>query len=968
MAKQQYVLIDGAWEPTGGPPGAGANPEDLDSRFVNSNGDTMTEPLVVDNGTHITTYDAGGISAEDNSGTLIITADGGLLLRSDDISLQDSSTGLTAVLHQVGDPAVGTDAVNLQTLTAHILANPGPQGPVGPPGGAYLSAEWTFNQTLTPPPASGIVRLNQTTFSASTFMYISETDRDNLDRAAGLNVLKVGDQVMLQSPQGRAVWNVTSLVDSGTYRTIGISIVEFSGIRPSASQITTIYIVNTQVGKEIQDEGIAVPNRAKLNFVGSGVTVTDDAANSLTQVSIPGGGSVILSGTVTPSGAVGSAGDYYLETDASVLYGPKASNSFGAPASAIGATPAGNSVNNYANRSFGMRFQIMTNGRITKLRLHNPGGSMNGYSRLMHLWSDAGVLLAQASTTNETGPGWVEATLTTPVAVTAGTFYRVSYNMPLTTYFSYTIGAPVSVSSHFTTLAPYVADTLSTFPSSLTATDDRYADVVFEPDLGTPWPIALKSVPSNAGTILSGTAVPTGAVGSIGDYYLDTDDKILYGPKVALASDEYVTTSPLTTAVSTGGGAMCGMKYRFAVAGFVRGLRILPTVTSLTVPEVYLFTGAGTLVASKDNATPLTASVWNTILFDSPVAVSPGVTYVAALWGAPLNLASADGTYAGQTSGNVTALADGVDGQTSTYAATRDTCPLVDMGNAAQAISPIFSTSGDNQWPVALKSVPPGGTASQVLAKTSGTDYAADWVAGGSVVPGTILSGTATPIAGTGVLGDYYLDTDDRLLYGPKVPVPADEYVTLALDSDTHGMSVGQKFRFLISGLITGVRLFVPASAVLTGYEVYVWSTAGAMLTSKDAPTLTAGAWNTVGLTTPLAVSPGITYMVGVYCPVGSASIKTLGLKSSGPFVGATSGNVVALADGVDGQALQYNTGGRDSFPNTNWTGTMQYAGLSPVFNTGTQWPVALNGIWTGTQAQYDAIATKNPNVTYVVV
>jgi hypothetical protein len=157
-------------------------------------------------------------------------------------------------------------------------------------------------------------------------------------------------------------------------------------------------------------------------------------------------------------------------------------------------------------------------------------------------------------------------------------------------------------------------------------------------------------------------------------------------------SDEYVTVSPLPTAVSTGGGAMCGMKYRFAVSGVVRGLRIIPTVTSLTVPEIYLFTGTGTLLASKDNAVTLTANTWNTILFDTPIPVFSGLTYVAALWGAPLNLASADGTYAGQTSGNVTALADGVDGQTATFAATRDLCPLTDMGNASMGISPIFAT------------------------------------------------------------------------------------------------------------------------------------------------------------------------------------------------------------------------------------------------------------------------------------
>jgi hypothetical protein len=41
----------------------------------------------------------------------------------------------------------------------------------------------------------------------------------------------------------------------------------------------------------VQDEGINLPQRAKLNFVGPGVTATDDVVNNATIVTIPGGGS-----------------------------------------------------------------------------------------------------------------------------------------------------------------------------------------------------------------------------------------------------------------------------------------------------------------------------------------------------------------------------------------------------------------------------------------------------------------------------------------------------------------------------------------------------------------------------------------------------------------------------------------------------------------------------------------------------
>ncbi len=55
-------------------------------------------------------------------------------------------------------------------------------------------------------------------------------------------------------------------------------------------------------GHIIQDEGIDLPNRTNLNFVGANVTVTDDAGNDATVVTISGGGSAVwgaITGTVT---------------------------------------------------------------------------------------------------------------------------------------------------------------------------------------------------------------------------------------------------------------------------------------------------------------------------------------------------------------------------------------------------------------------------------------------------------------------------------------------------------------------------------------------------------------------------------------------------------------------------------------------------------------------------------------------
>lgn len=83
----------------------------------------------------------------------------------------------------------------------------------------------------------------------------------------------------------------------------------------------------------IQDEGTPLPSRGALNFVGSGVTATDDAANNRTNVTIGQGGTALNAGTGTLN-------------DVSTLIS-------GAPAAAVrfsGATPT---VNGFANGTDG---------------------------------------------------------------------------------------------------------------------------------------------------------------------------------------------------------------------------------------------------------------------------------------------------------------------------------------------------------------------------------------------------------------------------------------------------------------------------------------------------------------------------------------------------------------------------------------------------------------------------------------
>ena len=78
--------------------------------------------------------------------------------------------------------------------------------------------------------------------------------------------------------------------------------------------------------------------------------------------------------------------------------------------------------------NLGMAFTTDTNGYITGARFYKA--STNTGTHVGSLWSATGTLLAQATFAGETASGWQQVSFSTPVAVTAGTTYVVSYYAP----------------------------------------------------------------------------------------------------------------------------------------------------------------------------------------------------------------------------------------------------------------------------------------------------------------------------------------------------------------------------------------------------------------------------------------------------------------------------------------------------------------------------------------------------------
>jgi hypothetical protein len=79
-----------------------------------------------------------------------------------------------------------------------------------------------------------------------------------------------------------------------------------------------------------------------------------------------------------------------------------------------------------------MKFRSDVAGTITGVRFYK--GAANTGTHLGRLWSSSGTQLATVTFSGETASGWQQANFATPVPITAGTTYIVSYYAPVGRY------------------------------------------------------------------------------------------------------------------------------------------------------------------------------------------------------------------------------------------------------------------------------------------------------------------------------------------------------------------------------------------------------------------------------------------------------------------------------------------------------------------------------------------------------
>jgi len=198
---------------------------------------------------------------------------------------------------------------------------------------------------------------------------------------------------------------------------------------------------------------------------------------------------VILNGTGAPTPALGVASNYYLDTAAHILYGPKAGSVYGSSETVLGGVPTNTLAGGYSTAS---RFQFLIDGRITALKFYRSSGSTQT-SRTLKLWRQDGTLVASAVTAGETGQAWITATLATPFVVAPNDELHVGYDEPASLMYS---GPRTSLVPAHATILGSAYGGQGSFPTNFDAsTMYGYGDVAFDPATQTIWPVALKGAP-----------------------------------------------------------------------------------------------------------------------------------------------------------------------------------------------------------------------------------------------------------------------------------------------------------------------------------------------------------------------------------------------------------------------------------------------------------------------------------------
>ncbi len=271
------------------------------------------------------------------------------------------------------------------------------------------------------------------------------------------------------------------------------------------------------------------------------------------------------------------------------------------PTSADAAQPDGAGV------ELGIRFTAAVAGVVTGVRFYKGPG--NDGTHYVHLWTSAGLQLAQARSSAESDEGWQSVTFDHPVRLSPDSSYIASYYAPLGHYaatargFARTLGrGPLQAQSTGNGLYAYTTQAGGTFPTQ-SLNDNYWVDVLFTPaatSARTPLLAALSPTPT------AGAADRPGSLWSAGQ-------------------------RPRSGAQADGRSADVGVRFDSSTPGYITGLRFYKAAGNTGVHIASLFTATGSLLARATFISE-TDTGWQDVRFTNPVRIAAHTTYVASYY------------------------------------------------------------------------------------------------------------------------------------------------------------------------------------------------------------------------------------------------------------------------------------------------------------------------------------------------
>ena len=576
---------------------------------------------------------------------------------------------------------------------------------------------------------------------------------------------------------------------------------------------------------------------------------------------------------------------------------------FGSSIPAVPDQGPDNSVN------LGIRFKSDVAGTISALRFYKAAA--NTGTHVGSLWTNTGTLLASATYTNETASGWQTVNLSSPVAITAGTYYVVSYLAPVGHYaeddnFFVTSSydnAPLHSPQDGTegSNGVYGYSSSAAFPTSAYASANYYADVVFTPSSTT---AALSSVAVNPTSVTGGTS-------SAGTVTL-TGPAPTAGFTVTLASDNAAAT-PSTTSLTIPSGSSSGTftVNTTAVATSTTAhitasngatnvqatLTITPvaTLTAVSVNPTSVVGGnSSTGTLTLNNPAPAGGAVVS-LSSDSTSAVVPTTTTVAA--------GSTSGTFTITTSGVSSVTTAHISATYNSVTPTPATLTINPLAISSVSVNPT-AVAGPNPstGTVTMAGPAPAGGITVSLQSNSSAATVPTSVnvaanASSATFPvATLGVSTSTAVTITASYGGANVTTTltvNPLLSSVSVnptavvgPTGSTGTVTLAGPAPAGGISVSLQSNSSAATVATSVS--VAANATSATFPVTTVAVAG------STPVTITASYNNVSVTATLTVNPPALSAVSVNPTSvvgGSPSTGTVTLTGPAP----TGGILVSL-------------------------------------------------------------------------